>query len=142
MNTEKISINVNLTEVGQVDYLVEKGLYTSRSDFIRMAIHKQLETHAVEVNKYLHDDTEQGENKKTNVIVNLGVYHFSAKEVRKIAESGKKANLKIIGAFHVSRDVSPEDIRQTLAGIKVHGKIFATEEQKQVINQIKKRNVV
>jgi len=138
MNTEKISINVNLTELGQVDYLVEKGLFTSRSDFIRLAIHKQLEAHTAEVNRYLHEGEEgQVEDKKTNSIVNLGVYHFGPREVRNLIENGKKADLKVIGAFHVSKDVTPEDIRLTLSNIKVHGKIFATEDQKQAINQVK-----
>ena len=44
-DTEKITINLSVVDLGQVDLLVEQGLYSSRSDLIRTAIRNQLSTH-------------------------------------------------------------------------------------------------
>jgi Arc/MetJ-type ribon-helix-helix transcriptional regulator len=42
--SEKITINVGLVDLGQIDLLVEEGLFTNRTDFIRTAIRRQLES--------------------------------------------------------------------------------------------------
>ena len=47
--TEKITINLGLVDLGQVDLLVQEGFYSNRTDFIRTAIRNQLATHADEV---------------------------------------------------------------------------------------------
>ena len=36
--TEKITINLGLVDLGQIDLLVQEGFYTNRTDFIRTAI--------------------------------------------------------------------------------------------------------
>src|ERR1700684_1751366 len=40
--TEKITINLGLVDLGQIDLLVQEGFYTNRTDFIRTAIRTQL----------------------------------------------------------------------------------------------------
>ena len=47
--TEKITINLGLVDLGQVDLLVQEGFYSNRTDFIRTAIRNQLAKHAEEV---------------------------------------------------------------------------------------------
>ena len=42
--SEKITVNIGLVDLGQIDLLVSEGLYTNRTDFIRTAIRRQLET--------------------------------------------------------------------------------------------------
>ena len=49
--TEKITINLGLVDLGQVDLLVQEGFYANRTDFIRTAIRNQLTTHAEEVKR-------------------------------------------------------------------------------------------
>ena len=44
--TEKITINLGLVDLGQIDLLVQEGFYTNRTDFVRTAIRNQLSTHA------------------------------------------------------------------------------------------------
>src|SRR4029453_1677298 len=41
--TEKITINLGLVDLGQIDLLVDEGFYANRTDFIRTAIRRQLE---------------------------------------------------------------------------------------------------
>jgi len=42
--TEKITINLGLVDLGQIDLLVQEGFYTNRTDFIRTAIRNQIAT--------------------------------------------------------------------------------------------------
>ena len=44
--TEKITINLGLVDIGQIDLLIQEGFYTNRTDFIRTAIRTQLATRA------------------------------------------------------------------------------------------------
>ena len=36
--TEKITVNLGLVDLGQIDLLVQEGFYANRTDFIRTAI--------------------------------------------------------------------------------------------------------
>ena len=49
--TEKITINLGLVDLGQIDLLVHEGFYTNRTDFIRSAIRSQLATRAKAVDQ-------------------------------------------------------------------------------------------
>ena len=49
--TEKITINLGLVDLGQVDLLVQEGFYANRTDCIRTAIRAQLATHAEAVHR-------------------------------------------------------------------------------------------
>src|SRR5215216_5501938 len=42
--SEKITINVGLVDLGQIDLLVSEGFFANRTDFIRTAIRRQLES--------------------------------------------------------------------------------------------------
>ena len=42
--TEKITINLGLVDLGQIDLLVQEGFYANRTDFIRTAIRTHLAT--------------------------------------------------------------------------------------------------
>ncbi|HLL38760.1 MAG TPA: hypothetical protein VK357_03735, partial [Rubrobacteraceae bacterium] len=44
--TEKITINLGLVDLGQIDLLVREGFYQNRTDFIRTAIRNQIGEHA------------------------------------------------------------------------------------------------
>ena len=44
--TEKITINLGVVDLGQIDLLVQEGFYSNRTDLIRTAIRNQLATHA------------------------------------------------------------------------------------------------
>ena len=48
--SEKITVNVGLVDLGQIDLLVDEGFYANRTDFIRTAIRRQLESRSTAVN--------------------------------------------------------------------------------------------
>ena len=44
--TEKITLNLSLVDLGQIDLLVQEGFYANRTDFLRTAARAQLAVHA------------------------------------------------------------------------------------------------
>ena len=48
--TEKITINMSVVDLGKIDLLVDEGFYQNRTDFIRTSIRNQLGKHETEVN--------------------------------------------------------------------------------------------
>ena len=49
--TEKMTINLGVVDLGQIDLLVQEGFYSNRTDLIRTAIRNQLTVHADEVKR-------------------------------------------------------------------------------------------
>lgn len=52
-NTEKITINANIVDLGYIDLLVSEGYYSNRTEFIKTAIKKQLSNHSYETHSML-----------------------------------------------------------------------------------------
>jgi Arc/MetJ-type ribon-helix-helix transcriptional regulator len=44
--TEKMTINLGVVDLGQIDLLVQEGFYSNRSDLVRTAIRNQIAVHA------------------------------------------------------------------------------------------------
>jgi len=65
--TEKITINLGLVDLGQIDLLVQEGFYANRTDLIRTAVRNHLASHA--------DVVRQAVTRRTLV---LGIQHFGA----------------------------------------------------------------
>lgn len=129
--TEKITINLSPTEVGQIDYLVERGLYANRSDFIRMASRKQIETHSGDISQFLAPALP--ETDCTRYFGGLGLFRLTRAYLESLTTFGARMNIRIVGALHVEKGITAAELAQTVASCKVHGKIFAEEEVKQLL---------
>jgi Arc/MetJ-type ribon-helix-helix transcriptional regulator len=123
--TEKITINMSVVDLGKVDLLVEEGFYQNRTDFIRTAIRLQLEKHETELQRAVIQHSFV-----------LGVQVYSRKDLeRKIAE-GKRVQCRVIGMLIIENDVSPDLAVQSFESIRVHG-VFKTSPE--VKNALKDR---
>ena len=49
--SEKITINIGLVDLGEIDLLVDEGFFANRTDFIRTAIRRQLESRSSAVDR-------------------------------------------------------------------------------------------
>ena len=108
--SEKITINVGLVDLGQIDLLVQEGFYANRTDFIRTAIRRQLESRATAV-----ADTVA---RRTLV---LGTRHLSRSELEQLRDAGQKIELRVLGLATVADDVDPELALATIAAVEVLG---------------------
>ena len=116
---EKITINLGLVDLGQIDLLVQEGFYSNRTDFIRTAIRNQLVTHA--------DMVKQTVARNTLV---LGLQHYTRRDLEAVQAAGRKLQIQGLGLVSIADDVSPELAQATIDSIVVLGAFRASAEVK------------
>ena len=117
--TEKITINLGLVDLGQIDLLVDEGFYANRTDFIRTAIRRQLENRAVAV-----------EESATRRTLTLGTRHVTRAELEALHRAGRTTELRVLGLATIADDVSPELALATVAAVEVLGAFRAPKAVK------------
>jgi Arc/MetJ-type ribon-helix-helix transcriptional regulator len=120
--TEKITINLGLVDLGQVDLLVQEGFYSNRTDFIRTAIRNQLATHA--------DEVKQTLARKTLV---LGLEHYTRRDLEAVREAGETLEIRVLGLASIDEDVSPELASETISSLVVLGALRASPAVKSAL---------
>lgn len=113
--SEKITINLGLIDLGQIDLLVQEGFYSNRSDLIRTAIRNQLATHAEVV--------KQTVARRSLV---LGMQHYSRADLEAIQAAGQRLQIQVLGMASIASDVSVELALATIESIFVLGALQAS----------------
>ena len=108
--SEKITINVGLVDLGQIDLLVSEGFFANRTDFIRTAIRRQLESRS---------DALQRTVERRELV--LGVEHYGRAELEQLQGFGRMVQLRVLGLATIADDVSPELALATIASVEVLG---------------------
>lgn len=119
---EKITLNVGLVDLGQIDLLVQEGFYANRTDLIRTAIRNQLAVHAEVVKQVVA--------RRTLV---LGIQHFSAAQLQAVQAAGEKLEIRVLGLAVIAPDVTPELAVATIASLTVLGALHASAPVKQAL---------
>jgi Arc/MetJ-type ribon-helix-helix transcriptional regulator len=117
--SEKITINLGLVDLGQIDLLVDEGFYANRTDFIRTAIRRQLETRAAAV-----DDTVA---RRTLI---LGSQHLGRVELEELRSAGRTVEIRVLGLATIADDVDPELALATISAVEVLGAFRASRAVK------------
>jgi Arc/MetJ-type ribon-helix-helix transcriptional regulator len=117
--SEKITINVGLVDLGQIDLLVSEGFFANRTDFIRTAIRRQIESRAGSVEKTV-----------VRRELTLGSEHYSRRDLEELRDSGRMVDLRVLGLAHIADDVSPELAVATIASVEVLGAFRASRAVK------------
>ena len=102
--TEKITVNLGVVDLGEIDLLVREGFYANRADFLRIAIRAQLATRATAV--------QQTVARKTLV---LGTQRFTRRDLEEIRAAGKTLEIRVLGLASIADDVSVALARATIA---------------------------
>ena len=113
--TEKITVNLGLVDLGQIDLLVQEGFYANRTDLIRTAIRTQLATHAEAVHHTVA--------RKTLV---LGAQHYSRRDLEAVRDAGQRLEIRVLGLASIADDVSPELALATIESVEVLGALRAS----------------
>lgn len=115
IETEKITINLGLIDLGQIDLLVQEGFYSNRTDLIRTAIRNQLAVHG--------EVLRQTVARRTLV---LGLQQFSKNDLEAVRKSRTKLRIQVLGLVRIADDVSPALARETIESIAVLGALQAS----------------
>ena len=108
--SEKITVNVGLVDLGQIDLLVDEGFYANRTDFIRTAIRRQLETRSGAVDATVARRT-----------LALGTQHYDRHDLEQLRAAGRTVELRVLGLATLADDVTPELALATIASVEVLG---------------------
>ena len=114
-DSEKITINLGLIDLGQIDLLVNEGFYSNRTDLIRTAIRNQLNTHA--------DVVKQTVARKSLV---LGLHHYSKADLEAALQAGERLQIQVLGMASIAPDVTAELAMATIDSIFVLGTLQAS----------------
>ena len=112
--SEKITINLGLIDLGQIDLLVDEGFYANRTDFIRTAIRRQLESRSGAVDDSVARRT-----------LTLGTRHLTRAELDELRDAGRTVELRVLGLASIAEDVTPELALATIAVVEVLGALRA-----------------
>jgi len=113
--TEKMTINLGVVDLGQIDLLVQEGFYSNRTDLIRTAIRNQLTVHAEEVKRTIALRT-----------LVLGLQHFSRADLERALAAGEMLQIQVLGLARIADDVSPELACATIKSVVVLGAFQAS----------------
>ncbi|MFC0136033.1 CopG family transcriptional regulator [Massilia eurypsychrophila] len=114
-DSEKITINLGLIDLGQIDLLVNEGFYSNRTDLIRTAIRNQLNTHA--------DVVKQTVARRSLV---LGMHHYSKADLEVALAAGERLQIQVLGMASIASDVPAELALATIESIFVLGTLHAS----------------
>jgi Arc/MetJ-type ribon-helix-helix transcriptional regulator len=117
--SEKITINVGLVDLGEIDLLVSEGFFANRTDFIRTAIRRQIESRSRAVASTV-----------ARRALMLGTEHFSRRDLEELRDSGRMVELRVLGLASIADDVSPELALATIAAVEVLGAFRASRAVK------------
>src|SRR5664279_4771806 len=120
--TEKITINVGLVDLGEIDLLVDEGFYANRTDFIRTAIRRQLESRAGAVKDTVARRT-----------LALGKQHYTRSDRERLQAEGRTVELRVLGLGSIGNDVSPELALATISSVEVLGAFRAPRAVKDAL---------
>jgi Arc/MetJ-type ribon-helix-helix transcriptional regulator len=117
--SEKITINIGLVDLGQIDLLVDEGFFANRTDFIRTAIRRQLESRADAVASTVARRT-----------LTLGTQHLSRNDLEQLHAAGEMVELRVLGLATIADDVDPALALATIASVEVLGAFRASRAVK------------
>lgn len=121
-DSEKITINMSVVDLGKIDLLVEEGFYSNRTDFIRTGIRNQLDKHT--------DEVKQTVTRKTMAV---GVVSYGRKSLEARQAAGEKVSAWVVGSLTIADDVSAELALDTIESIKVYGVLKASNKVKNAL---------
>ena len=112
-NSEKLTINISVVDLGEIDYLVEQGFYGNRTDFLRTAIKGQLQSHRAWLNKEVVAKT-----------LEIGVIRLRTEDLC----NKDYQDYAVLGKLIIDESVSLEDLKAVFRSIKVYGKVQCSDE--------------
>ena len=115
LDSEKVTINLGLVDLGKVDLLVQEGFYSSRTDFIRTAIRNHLASHDEALRQTI-----------TRKAIALGLVDFTRAELEAVKKSKQKLHIQVLGLARIAEDVSPALALATIESVAVLGAFHAS----------------
>lgn len=113
--SEKMTINLGVVDLGQIDLLVQEGFYANRSDLVRTAIRNQVAAHGDAVRQTI-----------ARRALTLGLQHWTRADLERLRLAGERVRIQVVGLARIADDVTPELARETIESVSVLGAFHAS----------------
>lgn len=123
--TEKVSVNMNIATLAQIDLLVDQGHYSNRSDFINEAVRQSLEQKRGILDRIIQQQ-ETAENDWF-----LGIYSLEREKLEHVQRTGNKIRIRGYGLLILSEELD-DLIEKNVSQIRVRGKVSCSERIRKV----------
>ena len=118
-SSEKVSVNMNIGTLSQIDLLVDLGYYSNRSDFINQSVRQVLD----QKQSVIENETQR--RRESNGDWFIGIYVFTEDQLVSAKAKGKK--IKVSGYGVVVIDKKLDDLAmEVIESIDIKGKIIAS----------------
>lgn len=114
-DSEKMTVNLGVVDLGQVDLLVQEGFYSNRSDLVRTAVRNLLTLHG--------DTVRQTVARRT---LTLGLQHLTRDDLERAVAAGERLRVRVVGLARIDDDVTPELALAAIESVSVLGAFHAS----------------
>ena len=121
--SEKVSVNMNIATLSQIDLLVDKGYYSNRSDFINQAVRE-----ALHEKKSVIEEMSKQQN-ALDFRWFIGVMSLEKEELLKSKENQVKIKIKRYGLLGIDSELD-DLVIENVESISVKGKVICSDRIK------------
>ena len=114
--SEKVSVNMNIATLAQIDLLIDQGHYSNRSDFINQAVRQSLEQKQGILDRII----SQQEMEESNWF--LGIYSLEQEQLERARQTGQKIRIRGYGLLLLNEELD-DLIEENVSQIRVRGKV-------------------
>lgn len=118
--SEKVSVNMNIATLSQIDLLVDKGYYSNRSDFINQAVRQ-----ALDEKKSVVEEMSRRQN-DLDFRWFIGVMSLEKEELMKAKETQVKIKIKGYGLLGIDSELD-DLVIENVESIAVKGKVMCSD---------------
>lgn len=124
---EKVSVNMNIATISQIDLLVDKGYYSNRSDFINQAVRQMLDD-----KKSIIEETGK---RQSDLDFNwfIGIMSLDEEELLKAKANQVKMKIKGYGLLGIDSELD-DLVIENVESITIKGKIICSDKIKKHFN--------
>lgn len=125
--SEKVSVNINVSTLSEIDLLVDNGYYSNRSDFINQALRSALQENRSTIDRIIDNESRRAKNGNNWFI---GIYGLTAKDILVMHERGETMTLSGYGVLTIDKNCDEEKLFEVVESIKHRGKVICTDKVK------------
>ncbi|WP_143462405.1 hypothetical protein [Levilactobacillus enshiensis] len=129
-NTIKISANLSSVDVGYIDILIQKGISSSRTDFLHYAAKKEIDNHHSDLQKIIAEDSQEimiDGHSADGFEVLIGRYDIDDAFLASLSQKRSVTNYYVIGQLHFNNIHDEDRLFKVIKSIKIFGKLYAND---------------
>ena len=112
--SEKVSVNINVSTLSEIDLLVDNGYYSNRSDFINQALRSALQENRSTIDRIIDNESRRAKNGNNWFI---GIYGLTAKDILVMHERGETMTLSGYGVLTIDKNCDEEKLFEVVESI-------------------------